>query len=278
MSNCLSCRTLSQIDGAPGLFSNMRGMESGMKQITGFKVRWAQGDQKLHRANELNTFYTSFGSDQHSACSSPASSYTDLTPYLRPQPPVTLPQCPLHISHGSLHSLTNISPHIRTQWDLLCLPSSLCVSSSQEKRQLERLNQLKAAGTDGVSSRVLKVCAEQQYGILQHLFNLSLSQKKIPVLWKTSCLDLKNLILLPLLQHPTSWKFWRGCHCLPSVIKWTTIQDPVQVVYHPGVGVEDAIICLLHLVAHSHLDKAGSTVRIMFFDFSSAFTTIQPIK
>ena len=42
----------------------------------------------------------------------------------------------------------------------------------------------------------------------------------------------------------------------------------------PEVGVEDAIIYLLQQ-AISHLDKAGSTVRIMFFDFSSAFNTIQ---
>nr|XP_054588718.1 uncharacterized protein LOC107374218 isoform X2 [Nothobranchius furzeri] len=59
---------------------------------------------------------------------------------------------------------------------------------SQVKRQLERLNRNKAAGPDGVSPRVLKACAEQLCGILQHLFNLSRAQEKVPVLWKTSCL------------------------------------------------------------------------------------------
>jgi len=54
-----------------------------------------------------------------------------------------------------------------------------------------------------------------------------------------------------------------------------TFQDPLQFAYHPGVGVEDAIICLLRW-AHCHLDKADSTERIMFFDFSSAFNKIQP--
>jgi len=44
----------------------------------------------------------------------------------------------------------------------------------------------------------------------------------------------------------------------------------------PGVGVEDAITHLRQQ-AHSHLKKAGCTVRIMFFDFSSAFKSIQPI-
>jgi len=33
--------------------------------------------------------------------------------------------------------------------------------------------------------QVLNLCAEKLYGILQHLFNLSLSQEKVPVLWKT---------------------------------------------------------------------------------------------
>ncbi|KAI4903024.1 hypothetical protein NFI96_010063 [Prochilodus magdalenae] len=45
--------------------------------------------------------------------------------------------------------------------------------------------------------------------------------------------------------------------------------------YQPGVGVDDAVIYLLHR-ALSHLEKPGSTVRITFFDFSSAFNTIQP--
>lgn len=51
--------------------------------------------------------------------------------------------------------------------------------------------------------------------------------------------------------------------------------DPLQFAYQAHLGVDDAIIYLLHR-AHSHLDRAGSAVRIMFFDFSSAFNTIQP--
>ncbi|KAI3355967.1 hypothetical protein L3Q82_017159 [Scortum barcoo] len=52
-------------------------------------------------------------------------------------------------------------------------------------------------------------------------------------------------------------------------------QDRLQFAYQPGVGVEDAILYLLHR-AHSHLDKGSGTVRILFLDFSSAFNTIQP--
>ena len=51
--------------------------------------------------------------------------------------------------------------------------------------------------------------------------------------------------------------------------------DRLQFGYQPDVGVEDAILYILHQV-HSHLDKGSGTVRILFLDFSSAFNTIQP--
>ena len=51
--------------------------------------------------------------------------------------------------------------------------------------------------------------------------------------------------------------------------------DPLQFVYQPQTGVEDAITYLLNRV-YAHLDKPGSTLRVIFFDFSSAFSTISP--
>ena len=51
--------------------------------------------------------------------------------------------------------------------------------------------------------------------------------------------------------------------------------DPLQFAYQPRIGVEDAIIYWLNHV-YAHLDKPGSTVRVTFFDFSSAFNTIRP--
>ncbi|KAL7827773.1 hypothetical protein AOLI_G00309250 [Acnodon oligacanthus] len=49
--------------------------------------------------------------------------------------------------------------------------------------------------------------------------------------------------------------------------------DPLQFAYQPRLGVEDAIIYLLNCV-YAHLDKPASTVRVMFFDFSSTFNTV----
>ena len=51
--------------------------------------------------------------------------------------------------------------------------------------------------------------------------------------------------------------------------------DPLQFAYKPHRGTDDAILTVLHN-AFLHLDKAGSYVRILFIDFSSAFNTIQP--
>ncbi|KAI3351326.1 hypothetical protein L3Q82_005871 [Scortum barcoo] len=61
-------------------------------------------------------------------------------------------------------------------------------------------------------------------------------------------------------------------HLCPLV---SSFMDPLQFAYQPDIGVDDAVIYLLH-TSLTHLEKAGSTVRIMFFDFSSAFNTIQP--
>ncbi|KAK3567740.1 hypothetical protein QTP86_024060, partial [Hemibagrus guttatus] len=51
--------------------------------------------------------------------------------------------------------------------------------------------------------------------------------------------------------------------------------DPLHFSYQPQLGVEDAIIHLLDRI-YTHSEKPASSVRFMFFDFSSAFNTIRP--
>ncbi|KAI3363759.1 hypothetical protein L3Q82_001375 [Scortum barcoo] len=68
---------------------------------------------------------------------------------------------------------------------------------------------------------------------------------------------------------------WRGFvlrHLRPLV---SPNMDPLQFAYQPGIGVDDAVIYLLQR-SLSHLEDAGNTVRITFFDFSSAFNMIHP--
>lgn len=51
--------------------------------------------------------------------------------------------------------------------------------------------------------------------------------------------------------------------------------DPLQFAYQPRLGVEDAITFMVNRM-YAHLDKSASTVRVMFFYFSSAFHTLRP--
>uniref|UniRef100_A0A8C6NVM8 Reverse transcriptase domain-containing protein n=1 Tax=Nothobranchius furzeri TaxID=105023 RepID=A0A8C6NVM8_NOTFU len=264
--------------------NNIRDVWSGMKKITGFKQRKDCTDGSLDTANELNKFFNRFSSGTNPASSSPVPSQSDIPsssdPTFSCHTPALLSSNAVMDSSGSINLSSTKSGDAVAPFTS---PSHLSVSRSQVKRQLERLNRNKAAGPDGVSPRVLKACAEQLCGILQHLFNLSLAQEKVPVLWKTSC-----LIPVPKKTRPSVNDDYRPVALTSHIMKvlerlllvhlnkqTRTYQDPLQFAYRHGVGVEDAIIQLLQ-PTHCHLDKAGSTVRVMFFDFSSAFNTIQP--
>lgn len=106
--------------------------------------------------------------------------------------------------------------------------------------QLERLNQNKASGPYGFSPRVLKACAEQLCGILQHIFHLSLGQECVPRLWKTSC-----LMSLPKFSSPATLNDYRSVlltsdvltHLRPGV---EASLYPLQFTNCPKVGVDNA--------------------------------------
>ena len=63
--------------------------------------------------------------------------------------------------------------------------------------------------------------------------------------------------------------------CNQLIKSVTNHMDPQQFVYKTKRGVEDATLPLFNLIA-SHLDTSGTTVRVLFMDFSSAFNTMQP--
>ncbi|KAI3375550.1 hypothetical protein L3Q82_003877 [Scortum barcoo] len=129
-----------------------------------------------------------------------------------------------------------------------------------------------------------QTCASQLSPVLGHLYNLSLSQEKVPMLWKTSC-----LVPVPKKSRPSDPADYRPVALTSHVMKVLErlvlaqlrpqvrkFLDPLQFAYQPHLGVDDAVIYLLQR-AHMHLDGGGGTVRITFFDFSSAFNTIQPL-
>ncbi|TWW77898.1 cGMP-dependent protein kinase 2 [Takifugu flavidus] len=159
----------------------------------------------------------------------------------------------------------------------------LSITADQVRKELRRTKTRKATGPDGINSRLLKDCADQLCGVLLHIFNLSLSLERVPLLWKTSC-----VVLVPKTAHTREPNHFRPVALTSHLMKTMerivlthlrqlvdSKMDPLQFAYRPGIGVDDAVIYLLHR-SLSHLESTGSTVRAMFFDFSSAFNTIQP--
>ena len=63
--------------------------------------------------------------------------------------------------------------------------SDICISELDVFRVLRSLDITKAKGCDGISPKLLKICALSLYQPLHHLFSLSLSQKYLPLEWRT---------------------------------------------------------------------------------------------
>ena len=57
-------------------------------------------------------------------------------------------------------------------------------SSAFIEAKLMKLNSNQAHGPDDVSPRVLKACTPQLIGVLHHVFNMSLSLERVPMMWK----------------------------------------------------------------------------------------------
>ncbi len=118
---------------------------------------------------------------------------------------------------------------------------------------------------------------------LQHIFNMSLEQGRVPLRWKTSC-----IVPVPKKPRPAELNDFRPAALTSHVMK--TMErllphhlrpqvhhalDPLQFACQEKVGVEDAIVYMLHR-SLSHLGRGSGAVRITFLDFSSASSTIQP--
>ncbi len=104
----------------------------------------------------------------------------------------------------------------------------------------------------------------------------------IPTLWKTT-----TIITVPKKPRPTDLNHYRPVAltsiimtCLKLLLLHTILPivnqqlDPLQFAYGNKRGTEDTVACLLHLLLQ-HLDPPGTFARILFVDFSSAFSTIK---
>ena len=135
------------------------------------------------------------------------------------------------------------------------------------------MNPNKATGPDNIAPRVLKACAEQLAYIFRIIFNACFSTNTVPTTWKTACTvpipkrpvissmnDLRHVALTSAVM--------KVCERVEKLVK--DYIDPLQFAYRKNRSTDDAVLYSLENI-YSHLEKTGSTVRLMFFDFSSDF-------
>jgi hypothetical protein len=159
------------------------------------------------------------------------------------------------------------------------------VTEDDVRREFLKLKISKAGGPDNIPAKLLKTCSSQLSEIFTFIYNRSFETSSIPDLWKCSCIipvPKKPVItcmndLRPVALTSVPMKV---CERLFKNVLSKYVQqllDPLQFAYQSNRSCSDAILVLLENL-YSHLEKAkcGNSARVMFFDFSSAFNTIQP--
>jgi hypothetical protein len=160
---------------------------------------------------------------------------------------------------------------------------SLVVSEEEVKNVFSGLNPRKAQGPDGISPRLLRECAQELASIFQIIFNMTIAQGKIPLLWKTS-----KLVPVPKKKTCTEFNDYRPIALTPVVMKCLERLilkrlmnqtddklDPLQFAYRANRGTDDACILIVHTILE-HLEKPNTSARVLLIDFSSAFNTVKP--
>jgi hypothetical protein len=129
----------------------------------------------------------------------------------------------------------------------------LSFSMANVSKTFKRVNPHKAAGPDGISSHVLRACADQLAGVFTDIFNQSLSQYAVP-----TCFKMATIVPVPINAKVTE----RNDYCpvaLTSVIMkcferlvkdhiTSTLPvtlDPLKFAYRPNRSTDDAIAITL---------------------------------
>ena len=141
------------------------------------------------------------------------------------------------------------------------LPIFVC-TNEQTRKEFNRLRPSKAAGPDGISPKVLKMCSSQLCEILCTIFNLSFQSGVVPDIWKSSCIvpvpknnkvgsvnDLRPVALTSVAS--------KTCEriVLPQLKSFIHDSlDPFQFAYQSNRSCEDALLVTINDVT-SHLDS-----------------------
>ena len=169
----------------------------------------------------------------------------------------------------------------------LCDDSVLNLRTNEnEVRHLFRKQKSsKVAGPDMLHPCIFKLCSSELSFIFTYIFNCILSTQNIPNLWKKSCIKpvpkkpvitcMNDLRPIALTAIPMKVLERIILNYLKSLV--APFSDSCQFAYKANRSTEDAIIFVLEKL-YNFLEKSkfGNSARVMFFDFSSAFNTIQP--
>ncbi len=218
----------------------------GLNDITNYKTPSPSTVENRQLADDLNEFYYRF----------------EQTPHTRPEHLSTQPLTP---------PATPLSP-----------TPALKISEDDVLQVFRKKQRRKAPDPDGVTPVCLKSCADQLAPIFTQIFNRSLELCEVP-----SCFKRSTIIPVPKKSKITGLNDYRPVALTSVAMKSfrlvlaylmdTTgpLLDPLQFAYRANRSVDDAVNMGLHYILQ-HLDRPGTYVRILFVDFSSAFSTIVP--
>ena len=160
---------------------------------------------------------------------------------------------------------------------------TIFLTVDQVRNMFKSLVKRKATGPDNVSAFILRSCADELCSIYHHIYEQSVKEHRIPVLWKTSA-----VVPVPKKAKPSEINDYRPVALTPIAMKcleklmlshlldYTKEHlDDHQFAYRKGRSLEDAILTLLNSL-YKHLDNTNVYARSLFIYFSSAFNTIQP--
>ena len=141
----------------------------------------------------------------------------------------------------------------------------------------------KSHGPDNVTPKLLKTCSSQLAVPFTEIFNSSIRQHKLPLIWRTS-----EIVPVPKRQKVSTLNDLRPVALTSVLVKCMEklvlrfllpcvepFQDPYQFAYKSKRSVDDAVSVFTNHI-YSHVDTPKAYCRTLFVDFSSAFNTIQP--
>ena len=90
------------------------------------------------------------------------------------------------LNNNNRHDYSKCDDHVKS--NAFGNNSHFVCTNEQIRKEFKGLRPSKAAGPDGISPKVLRMCSSQLCEIFCTVFNLSLQCGVVPDIWKSSCI------------------------------------------------------------------------------------------